>query len=100
MPIAPAKPTQLKWRIMLGAFRKHAYSWGTRALLGFMIAVFVIFFGGLGSYFLQVKPVAAVDCYTYLEIFTLPGCRNILPDEIDREAANIRRAVQNSRGPD
>jgi peptidyl-prolyl cis-trans isomerase D len=87
-------------RIMLGAFRKHAYSWGTRALLGFMIAVFVIFFGGLGSYFLQVKPVAAVDCYTYFGIFTLPGCRNILPDEIDREAANIRRAVQNSRGPD
>ncbi|HXD90686.1 MAG TPA: peptidylprolyl isomerase, partial [Candidatus Binataceae bacterium] len=87
-------------RIMLGAFRKHAYSWGTRALLGFMIIVFVIFFGGLGSYFLQVKPVAAVDCYTYFGIFTAPGCRNILPDEIDREAANIRRAVQNSRGPD
>src|SRR6266851_5327746 len=85
---------------MLGAFRKHAYSWGTRALLGFMATVFVIFFGGLGSYFLQVKPVAAVDCYTYLGVFTLPGCRNILPDEIDREAANIRRAVQNSRGPD
>jgi peptidyl-prolyl cis-trans isomerase D len=87
-------------RIMLGAFRKHAYSWGTRALMGFMIIVFVIFFGGLGSYFLQVKPVAAVDCYTYFGIFTVPGCRNILPDEIDREAANIRRAVQNSRGPD
>ncbi len=85
---------------MLGAFRKHAYSWGTRALLGFMATVFVIFFGGLGSYFLQVKPVAAVDCYTYFGVFTLPGCRNILPDEIEREAANIRRAVQNSRGPD
>ncbi|MGH7838655.1 MAG: SurA N-terminal domain-containing protein, partial [Candidatus Binataceae bacterium] len=85
---------------MLEAIRRYAYSWVTRALLLVLIAAFVIFFGGLGSYFLQVKPVASVDCYTYLYLFTLPGCRTILPDEIDREAGTIRRSVQNARGED
>jgi len=85
---------------MLEGIRRYAYSWVTRVLLLFLIAVFVIFFGGLGSYFLQIKPVASIDCYTYLHLFTLPGCRNILPDEIDRQAANIRRSVQNAHSED
>lgn len=83
---------------MLQVFRRHAYSWGTRALLGFLILVFIIFFGGLGSYFLQVKPVASIDCYTYFDLITLPGCHNILSDQVDHEAGNIRKAVVNSRG--
>jgi peptidyl-prolyl cis-trans isomerase D len=85
---------------MLQVFRKHAYSWGTRALLWCLIAAFVVFFGGGLNYFAQVKPVASVDCYTYFHLYTWPGCRNILSDEVDHEAGNIRKAVQNTRGPD
>ncbi len=85
---------------MLQVFRKHAYSWGTRTLLWVLIGAFVIFFGGGLSYFAQVRPVASVDCYTYLHLYTWPGCHNILSDEVDREAGNIRKAVQNSRGAD
>lgn len=85
---------------MLQVFRKHAYSWGTRALLWCLIAAFVIFFGGGLSYFAQVRPVASVDCYTYFHLYTWPGCRNILSDQVDHEAGNIRKAVQNTRGAD
>src|SRR5258708_17591384 len=83
---------------MLDAFRRHAYSRATRVFLLFIGGVFALFIGGTGL--LQVKPVAAVDCHTLLYVYTLPGCRTIMPNQIDREAGNIRRAVQNSRGPD
>jgi peptidyl-prolyl cis-trans isomerase D len=66
---------------MLDLMRRHAYSWGTRILLGFITLVFV--FWGLGSgLFSQVHPVATVD-----------GER-ILPDQVDREADRLRRTIQ------
>jgi peptidyl-prolyl cis-trans isomerase D len=83
---------------MLGAFRRHAYSWGTRFVLGILIAAFVIFFGGFGSYFLQVKPVASIGCGGYFGLFTGSGCRNVLPEELDHEASNLRRMIENRSG--
>ena len=87
---------------MLDLLRKHSYSTGSRIVIFILGAVLTLSLAGLGaaSYFLQVKTVASVDCYSFLGLFTLPGCRNILPDEIDHAAANIRRSVQNSRGAD
>jgi peptidyl-prolyl cis-trans isomerase D len=95
--LRPWKPLNYD-EAMLEGFRRHAYSWGTRALLIALFGVFIVYFGATS--FQQFKPVASVDCYTYLHLFTLPGCRNILPDEIDREAGDIKRTVQNSRSAD
>jgi peptidyl-prolyl cis-trans isomerase D len=83
---------------MLQVFRKHAYSVGTRIFLVLLIGVFTIFFGGLGSYMLRVKPVAQVDCHTYFHLFTIPGCTDILPQQVDQEVAGLRRTIQNAYG--
>ena len=83
---------------MLQVFRRHAYSWGTRALLGLLVLVFIIFFGGLGSYFLQAKPIASVGCHTLLGVMTLPGCYNIYPNQVDEEVTNLRKILINRYG--
>ncbi len=70
---------------MLDLMRRHAYSWGTRLLLGFITLVFV--FWGLGSgFFNQVHPVASID-----------GQR-ILADQVDREADRLRQTIQSMYG--
>lgn len=84
---------------MLEVFRRHAYSRGTRAVLIFLGVVLALFIGGTG-YLSQSKPVATVNCRTFFHLYTFPGCRQIMPDDVDREAGNIRRAVLNNRGPD
>lgn len=84
---------------MLQIFRRHAYSWTTRILLLLLGGVFAIFFTGMSGYFLRVKPVAAVDCHSLpLGLFTLPGCHNILADDVDSETADLRRTIQNVYG--
>jgi len=96
------KPLTYYERVMFKVFRRHNYSLWTRVMIIALCTVFALFFGGLGAatYLTQPSAVASVDCYTYLHLFTLPGCRNIMPDEIDHEVANIRTAIQNSKGPE
>lgn len=85
---------------MFSAFRRHNYSFATRLMIIALCTVFALFFGGLGAatYLSQPGAVASIDCYTYFHLFTLPGCTTVMPDQIDHEAANIRRVIQNSRG--
>lgn len=65
--------------------RRHAYSWVTRALLGFITFVFI--FWGLGAgLFSQVHPVATVD-----------GQR-ILGEQVSREADRMRQTLQSMYG--
>ncbi|HVN91926.1 MAG TPA: peptidylprolyl isomerase [Candidatus Binataceae bacterium] len=87
---------------MLDYLRKRNYSTGSRVIILILGGVLTLSLAGFGaaSYFSQPKTVASVDCYTYFGLITLPGCRNILPDEVDQQADNIRRAIQNSRGAD
>jgi len=71
---------------MLNAMRKYAYSWGIRIILGLITVVFV--FWGIGTgLFSQVKPVAWVDG------------QKILADDVQRQAAMMRRSFQNMYGP-
>lgn len=71
---------------MLSAMRRHAYSWMIRAVLFLIILVFA--FWGIGTgLFNQVRPIASVDGQT------------ILADEVDREATQIRRNLQQLYGP-
>jgi len=84
---------------MLQAFRKNRYSLGKKLLLGFLILVFALFFGSFAGMFSQVHPVADIDCHRFiLGQVTLPGCHEILPDAVDREAIGLRRTIENSYG--
>lgn len=85
---------------MFDAFRRHSYSLGTRVMIIGLCTVFALFFGGLGAatYLTQPGAVASIDCHTFLYLFTLPGCRNIMPQDIDHEVENIRRAIQSTQG--
>ena len=87
---------------MFDVFRRHNYSLRTRILLVALIAVFVLFFGGFGAatYLTQPSAVATIDCYSYFHLLPSPSCTNIMPDQIEQEAAKIRRTIENSRGPD
>ena len=82
---------------MFEAIRKHQYTFATRLLLILLIGLMTIFFGSLSAYFARVKPVATVDCRSIL-FFQLPGCHQILSDDVDREAGNIRNTVSNIYG--
>ena len=82
---------------MFEAIRKHQYTFATRLLLILLIGLMTIFFGSLSAYFAHVKPVATVDCRSILFI-QLPGCHEILTDDIDREAGNIRNTLTNIYG--
>jgi len=65
--------------------RRHAYSWGTRIVLGFLAVIFA--FWGIGAgLFAQVKPVANVN-----------GQR-ILADQVDREATQLRETLSQMYG--
>lgn len=85
---------------MLQVFRRHSYSWGTRVLLLLLGGVFALFFGswGAASYFTRVRPAAQVGCYTYFQIFTMPGCQSIMPEQVDSTAVDLRRELQNVYG--
>lgn len=82
---------------MLEAIRKHAYTWQTRFLLILLGGLMTVFFGTVGAYFARVKPIATVNCHSIL-FFQLPGCQQILSDDVDREANNIRNTVANVYG--
>src|SRR5260370_12607451 len=70
---------------MLSSIRKHAYAWTTRVVLGGIVLVFM--FWGIGTgFFGQVHPVATVDG------------KQILADQVDREAEQIRRTLQQVYG--
>jgi peptidyl-prolyl cis-trans isomerase D len=85
---------------MLQVFRRHSYSWGTRILLLLLGGVFALFFGswGAASYFTHVRPAAQVGCYSYLHLFTMPGCQAITPEQIDSTTVDLRREIQNMYG--
>ncbi len=71
---------------MLEVFRRHAYSWGTRIVLGLITVIFM--FWGIGTgLFSQVHPVATVN-----------GQR-VLAAEVDKEADNLRQQLQQMYGP-
>jgi peptidyl-prolyl cis-trans isomerase D len=70
---------------MLAAMRKHAYSWVIRILLGFLAAVFCFWGFGAGM-FNQVRPVATVNH------------QQILPDQVDRQAEQMRAQMQQMYG--
>lgn len=71
---------------MLNVFRRHAYSWGIRVVLGLIVVIFM--FWGVGSgLFSQVHPVATVN-----------GQRVLAP-ELDREADTLRQQLQQMYGP-
>jgi peptidyl-prolyl cis-trans isomerase D len=83
---------------MLQVFRRNPYSLTKRIVL-VLLGVVLTFFFGASAYFARVKPVAMINCRTLLfGLITLPGCQRILPDEIDREAGEIRRILQNRYG--
>jgi len=84
---------------MFEAIRKHQYSWTTRILLLLLVGLMTIFFGSVGAYLARVKPIATIDCHSFL-FLQLPGCQQILSDDIDREANNIRNAIANRYGKD
>jgi peptidyl-prolyl cis-trans isomerase D len=83
--------------LMFEAIRKHQYTFGTRLLLLLLIGLMTIFFGSVGAYLARVKPIATVNCRSLL-FLTLPGCQQILADDVDREAGNIRNTVTNVYG--
>ena len=85
---------------MLQVFRRHSYSWGTRVLLLLLGGVFALFFGswGAASYFTRVRPAAQVGCYSYLHLFSMPGCQTITPEQIDSATIDLRREIQNMYG--
>jgi peptidyl-prolyl cis-trans isomerase D len=70
---------------MLELMRRHAYSWGTRALLIFL-GIVLSFWGITAGLFSQIHPVANVN-----------GVR-ILPDQVDREANQLRQTLQQIYG--
>ena len=82
---------------MFEIIRKHQYSWTTRVLLILLVGLMTIFFGSVGAYLARVKPIATIDCHSFL-FLQLPGCQQILSDDIDREANNIRNAIANRYG--
>jgi peptidyl-prolyl cis-trans isomerase D len=70
---------------MLNVMRKYAYSWGIKALLGF-IAIVMTFWGVSTAFFSQIHPIASVN-----------GVR-ILADQVDRKSSNMRRTLQSMYG--
>jgi peptidyl-prolyl cis-trans isomerase D len=82
---------------MFEAIRKLQYSWTIRALLLLLAGLMTVFFGSLSAYFARVRPIATIDCHSILFV-QLPGCQQILSDDIDREANNIRNAIANRYG--
>jgi len=69
-------------------------------LLLLLGGVFALFFGswGAASYFTRMRPAAQVGCYTYLHLFTMPGCQTITSEQIDSATIDLRRAIQNIYG--
>src|SRR5579859_5895764 len=84
---------------MFEAIRKFQYSWTIRALLLLLGGLMTVFFGSVGAYLARVKPIATIDCHSFLFV-QLPGCQQILADDIDRESNNIRNAIANRYGKD
>lgn len=72
---------------MLDLMRKHAYSWLTRAVVIGLIAVFAFWGVGTGL-FNRLKPVATVDGH------------QILTKDIDQQAEQLRRRLEQIYGPE
>jgi len=86
---------------MLQVFRRHAYSYVTRFLLILLGGIFALFFGSVGGLLSRVRPVAYVNCRQYLfGSISLPGCRQILPEEVTQGATEIRNTLVNKYGKD
>jgi peptidyl-prolyl cis-trans isomerase D len=86
---------------MLQVFRKHAYSYVTRILLILLGGIFALFFGSVGGFFSRIQPIAYINCHQYLfGLITLPGCHEVMSDDIQREATDIRRTFENRYGKD
>ncbi len=81
---------------MLEAIRSHAYTLGTRVLLIMLIGVFVFFFG-VTSYFARTRPIATVGCGS-IPLVSSSGCRQIMPEDIDRETRSLRNMIANVYG--
>ncbi|MBF6571106.1 MAG: peptidylprolyl isomerase [Candidatus Binataceae bacterium] len=82
---------------MLEAIRKYAYSWPTRIFLLLLAGLFTVFFGGISSYFARVKPIATVNCRSFLFV-PLGSCTQILSDDIDRQVSNLTNTINNVYG--
>jgi peptidyl-prolyl cis-trans isomerase D len=72
---------------MLDLMRKHAYSWLTRAVVIALIGVFA-FWGVSTGMFSRIKPVATVNGH------------QILSKDVDQEAEQLRRRLEQVYGPD
>jgi len=72
---------------MLDLMRKHAYSWLTRAVVIGLIGVFAFWGVGTGM-FNRLKPVATVNGH------------QILTKDVDQEAQQLRRRLEQIYGPD
>ncbi|MGH8337084.1 MAG: SurA N-terminal domain-containing protein, partial [Gammaproteobacteria bacterium] len=83
---------------MFEGIRKRSSTFVTRALLVFLILIFAFFFGtSAGGLFNRVKPVATINCRRF-GLITLPGCQQILADDVDHAIVNIRNTVNNLYG--
>jgi len=72
---------------MLDLMRKHAYSWLTRAVVIVLIGVFA-FWGVSTGMFTRLKPVATVNGH------------QILTKEVDQQAEQLRRRLEQLYGPE
>lgn len=81
---------------MLESIRSHSYTLGTRIFLILLGVVFIFFFG-VTSFFARTKPVATVGCGS-LPLVSFSGCRQILPEDIDRETHSLRNMIANIYG--
>lgn len=82
---------------MFEGIRKRSSTFITRALFIILGLSFALLFGTSVGGFSRVKPVAMINC-RQIAIFTLPGCQQILADDVDREANNLRNTVNNVYG--
>ena len=91
-------PVSSNMAAMFEGIRKRSSTFLTRALLIVLALTFALVFGtSVSSYFSRVKPVATLNCRQFLGI-TLPGCQQILADDVDRAVINLRNTVNNVYG--
>jgi peptidyl-prolyl cis-trans isomerase D len=82
---------------MFEAIRKYKNTFAIRVMLLVLGGLMTLFFGTVGAYLARVKPIATVNCHSILFV-QLPGCSQILSDDVDREANNIRNTLTNAYG--
>jgi peptidyl-prolyl cis-trans isomerase D len=82
---------------MFEGIRKRSSTLVTRGLLVFLGLVFAFFFGTSIGGFSHVKPAATINC-RQIGPFMLPGCQQILAEDVDRGVTNIRNTINNVYG--